>query len=788
MLKNPYNRKTIAMNNALNAPKAKGQVYELPLDDYFKLTESEQLAALVASIRKEESRDERRKLKGNLPFRCPHYFRFRNNHRAQDAILSDQFTFQTCVDIDNVEQVEPALSRAYILDKEEGGQWQGMLLHVERSASGKLHLDIRLPLGMTIREAQEAYTKALGIDFDEGCCTPERMIYITDASSQLYTSDGWYAHLSDEETAKRRKAYTDRGLCIDGRSMSPKLGDDRGLNKGLSDDRSDPQPPNLGGSNYPTEYSGIPYSYIVEELTDQMGGVPEHGSRNSFIYSMACHLRHICNEDAGWIKQVMPNFGEAQERVNATIDSACRRSQTQNMGEKLKTAIMLARKRVSMENGQDTESMMRQPEMPQRLPAVMRLVTSKAPRGYWPAIMNTSLTAFATYTGGLKAEYWDGTLKELTQISGVVAPMSIGKSSIKEPIRHILRPIEQRDQTARQKERQWADDTNTRGANKEKPERPKDICIQIVDSDMTNAAFTQRLDDAERSGNKALFTIMDEIEQLRKVSGGSVREVSEIIRRDFDTDKYGQERVSSLSVKARTTLRWNVVFSTTPNTAKMFFTPNIDNGTYSRIDLSTIVREDLDHRPRFKSYDEVFDKRLAVYQARLESAKGTIVCQQAKKLIERLLDRAEERALMMGNSTYEQLSYRAADIAFRKAILLYIMNGQKWSREIEDFTTWTFDYNLWVKMCLLGEETSSKLAQDSRILKPGIPCLLEQLGDSFTKQEFDVLYRSQCSNGSNVSKAANTLRSKWKTRGWIREDANQKVFYKTEEYYNKHVA
>ena len=366
--------------------------------------------------------------------------------------------------------------------------------------------------------------------------------------------------------------------------------------------------------------------------------------------------------------------------------------------------------------------------------------------------------------------------------------MSIGKSSIKEPIRHILRPIEERDQMARQKERQWADDTNTRGANKEKPERPKDICIQIVDSDMTNAAFTQRLDDAERSGNKALFTIMDEIEQLRKVSGGSVREVSEIIRRDFDTDKYGQERVSSLSVKARTTLRWNVVFSTTPNTAKMFFTPNIDNGTYSRIDLSTIVREDLDHRPRFKSYDEAFDKRLAVYQARLESAKGTIVCQQAKKHIERLLDRAEERALMMGNSTYEQLSYRAADIAFRKAILLYIMNGQKWSKEIEDFTTWTFDYNLWVKMCLLGEETSSKLAQDSRILKPGIPCLLEQLGDSFTKQEFDVLYRSQCSNASNFSKAASSLRSQWKLRGWIKEDTAQKIFYKTEEYYSKHVA
>ena len=764
--------KSIAMNRKVNAPK--GQVFEMNLDEFFNVTETDEVASLITKIRQTEDKDERRRLKGMLPFRCPHYFRFRNDHRAQDSILSDQFTFQTCVDIDDVEQVEPALSRAYLLNNTEG-EWKDMLLHVERSASGKLHLDIRIPVVMTIREAQEAYCKALGIDFDEDCCTPERMIYITDADSQLYTSDEWYAHLSDGEIAKRQKAYTDRGLTIDGRELK--------IQPGTAEEKISL------GSNFPTDYNRIPYSYIVEELTDQMGGVPEHGSRNSFIYSMACHLRHICNEDAQWIKQVMPNFGEAQERVNATIDSACRRSQAQNMSEKLKAAILLARKRVNMENGQDENSLMRQPEMPAHLPAVIRLVTSKAPRGYWPAIANTSLAAFATYTGGVKAEFWDGTTRELTQICCLAAPMSIGKSCIKEPINHILRPIEERDRLARQKERQWAEETNTRGANKEKPERPKDICVQIVDSDMTNAAFTQRLDDAERCGNKALFTIMDEMEQLRKVCGGNSSEVSEIIRRDFDTDKYGQERVGSQSVKARTTMRWNVVFSTTPNTAKMYFGGNIDNGTFSRIDLSTIVREDLDRRPKFKAYDEAFDKKLSIYQARLESTKGTIVCQQAKRHIERLLDRAEERALMMGNESYKQLSYRAADIVFRKAILLYIMNGKKWNKEIEDFVTWTFDYNLWVKMCLLGEETTIKLAHDNRVMKPGVPCLLEQLGDSFTKQEFDVLYRSQATTGcSNLSKAASTLRSQWKSRGWIKEDTEQKLFYKTEEYYNKHVA
>ena len=769
---------SIAMNSKVNGQK--GQVFEMTLEAYINVTKSAEVKRLIAGIRQTEDKDERRKLKSQLPFRCPHYFRFANNHRAQNEILSDEFTFQTCVDIDDMAQVEPALSRAYLLNNAEG-EWKDMLLHVERSASGKLHLDIRIPVGMTIREAQEAYCKALGIDFDEDCCTPERMIYITDEDSQLYTSEGWYAHLSDSEIQIRQKAYTDRGLGVDGRCLKREELIVKSEENTTAAERAT--------ANYPTDYDGIPYAYIVEELTDQLGGVPAHGSRNTFIFSMACQLRHICNDDAQWIAQVLPNFGEAQERVNSSIESACRRSQIQVMGKKLQAAILLARKRVNMEKGVDENSLLHQPQMPERLPAPMRLITSKAPRGYWPAIMNTSFAAFATYMGGVKAEYWDGTQRELTQICCLAAPMSSGKSCIKEPISRILRPIEERDQLARQKEREWADDTNTRSANKEKPERPKDICVQIVDSDMTNAAFTQRLDDAERCGNKALFTIMDEMEQLQKVCGGNTSEVSQIIRRDFDTDKYGQERVGAQSVKARTTMRWNVVFSTTPNTAKMYFGGNIDNGTFSRVDLSTIVKEELERRPKFKAYDEAFDKKLMVFLARLESAKGIIVCQQAKKHVEHLIDCAEDRALMMGNDSYRDLSYRAADIAFRKAILLYVMNGMKWSKEIEEFVTWTFNYNLWVKMCLLGEEAAQKLAQDNRVMKPGVPCLLEQLGDSFTKQEFDVLYRAQCNTGcSNVGKASSTLRSKWKSRGWIAEDAEQHIFYKTEEYYKKHTA
>ena len=766
------NRK-IAMNQTLNNPKAKGLVTEQPLENYFELTKSEELAKLVVAIRFEQDHGKRRELKANLPIRCPHYFRFKDNHRSQPNIIPEAFTFQTCVDIDNKEQVEGALERAYLINSEEG-QWKDMLLHAEYSASGKLHLDIRIPVGMTIKEAQTAYCKALDIDFDEDCCTPERMIYITDESSQLFTAPDWYAELPEEEVAERRKAYLDRGLTIDGReTASTELRIEPSGNESKS-----------RLVDYPKDYMGIPYEYITDELADQLGGIPVHGSRNSFIYSMACHLRHICNDDPEWIKQVLPTYGENSKRVSQTIESACRRQQTTTMPQKLQAALQLARNRVNIEKGESTDSLMRQPQMPERLPAPIRLCVSKAPKGYQPAIANSIFPAFATYTGGVEAEYWDNTLMELTLISGLVAGMSVGKSSIKEPINHILKPIAERDKLARAKEKDWAEATNTTGANCDKPERPKDISVQIVDADMTNAALCQRMEDAERAGNKALFTRMDEVEQLKKVAGGSTSEVTQILRRDFDGDDYGQERVGSQSVKARTKMRWNLVFSTTPGTALKTFGGNIDNGTFSRLNICTIVKEDVERRPKFGRYDEAFDKKLTQYQARLESAKGIIVCPQAKKLAEKLLDRAEERALMMGNETFTQLSYRAVAIAFRKSILLYIMCGMKWSKEIEDFITWTFDYDMWCKMCLMGNIIKEKLERDSKIMKPGLPCMLEQLGDTFTREEYNVLERAEC---PNIKQRGNLL-SKWKSRGWIEQNTELNIFVKTQEYYQKHAA
>ena len=413
--------KIIAMNRKVRP--SMGQVFEHTLEEYVEVTQSDAVASLINQIRATDDDNERRKLKSQLPFRCPHYFRFRDNHRAQNAILPEEFTFQTCVDIDDVNQVVKALERAYHINNMEG-TWKGLLLHAEYSASKKLHLDIRIPVGMTIEEAQKAYTEALDVDFDADCCSPERMIYITDAASQLYTSAEWQTRLTDEEIALRRKAYEERGLTIDGRGQKPQP-----VNEDSAD--SDDNDTADNGGIFPAEYNGIPYTMIVEELADQLGGAPEHGNRNDFIFLMSCHLRHVCNDNPQWIRSILPDYGEEHERVTETIRNACKRKQMAVITTKMKLTLDLCRRRQNMELGKARKALMKEPEMPKTLPAPIRIAISKVPEHCRPAMAHAIFPAWAIRTGGLKFEYADNSEMEATMMNVLVAPMSTGKSCIK---------------------------------------------------------------------------------------------------------------------------------------------------------------------------------------------------------------------------------------------------------------------------------------------------------------------------------------------------------------------
>lgn len=759
---------------------SKGQVFEKSLEEYVNVTKSDEVTSLINRIRQTEDKEERRRLKGQLPFRCPHYFRFANDHRSQDSILPEEFTFQTCVDIDDASQVEKALACAYNLDKEEGGEWQGMLLHAEYSASKKLHLDIRIPVGMTIEEAQRAYTKALGVDFDADCCSPERMIYITDEASQLYTSDQWQARLSDEEIALRRKAYEDRGLCIDGRknvnlNVNLNLNDNENVNDNLDDYQDE---------NYPDEYEQIPYSMIVEVLVQLMGGKPAHGSRNRFIYALACQLRHVCNDDPKWIRKIMPDFGENHDRVTKTIESACNRKQTPVMSELMEKTLKLCRQRLGLDeknDRNDKNALMREPQMPEKLPIPVRLAISKVPDHCRAALAHAIFPAWAVRMGGVKLEYADNSEMEATMMNVLVAPMATGKSCIKKPIDSCMKDIVARDNESREREQQWKEDQNSKAANRKGIERPKDICIQVVDSDMTNAAFTQRLADAERAGHKCLYTRMDEVEMLSKMAGGSSKEmVNRIICRNFDTDMYGQERVGAQSITARAPIRWCWNASTTPASAMRFFRKNVNDGTVSRLNFCTIPEiEDNGEIPIYKRYDEKYEMQLMPYMQMLDAANGLIVCQPAKKLARELCKLAVDRAILCDDEGYRIMARRAAVIAFRKACILYVMHGYKWSREIEDFCRWSFDYDMWVKMSLFSESLGEDLDKEKQVIRGGLPNMLDQLQDTFTR---DDVYHLRVIMGKKNPNPKDQI-AQWKKRGFITWDESMQKYHKTQKYF-----
>ena len=779
----------IAMNRKVRAPK--GQVFEHRLEEFVNVTKTDEVTSLINQIRATEDKDERRQLKGMLPFRCPHYFRFRDNHRAQDSILPEEFTFQTCVDIDDEEQVEPALSRAYLLNNMEGGQWQGMLLHAEYSASKKLHLDIRIPVGMTIEEAQRAYTKALGVDFDADCCSPERMIYITDADSQLYTAEEWQVRLSDEEIALRCEAYAKRGLTIDGRegktpSNIPCLGGE--TNAVVTPPKQEGQGEVFQGEVFPTEYNGIPYAVIVEELADQMGGAPEHGNRNDFIFAMSCHLRHICNDDPRWIRSILPDYGEQHERVTETIQNACKRKQSGAMSQKMVLTLDLCRRRLNMEQGKNREALTKEPVMPRRLPAPVRIAISKVPDHCRAAMAHAIFPAWATRMGGVRLEYADNSEMEATLMNVLVAPMATGKSCIKKPIDICLKDIIARDALCRQQEQEWKDEQNSKSANKKGTLRPTDICIQVVDSDMTNAAFTQRLADAERAGHKCLYTRMDEVEMLSKLAGGSSKEmVSRIVCRNFDTDMYGQERVGALSVTARAPMRWCWNASTTPATAIRFFRKNVNDGTVSRLNFCTIPEtEDNGEIPVYKRYDEKYEQQMMAYLGLLDEAKdkGIIVCQQAKKMASELCKLGVERAALFDDDGYRILARRGAVIAFRKACILYVMNGCKWSRDIEDFCRWSFDYDMWCKMSLFSEALGEDMEIERQVARGGMANMLDLLPDEFTREECRSMRIQQGKKNPNPKDQL----GQWTKRGFISYDEVTRKYYKTQKYLSSRAA
>ena len=801
----------IAMNPNRNANM--GQIATYLLDYYTELTKQSWLSNLVGQIRdltakqnlmgEEQKQTEAYKqldrqisaLKKQLPFRSPHYFHFLDDHRAQKSIDPEAFTFQTTVDIDNPEEVEGAVKRALLLNgmfdesqekaareqmftADEIELWKGKVLHVERSARNKAHIDIRIPIGMTIAEAQSAFCKLIHATEDPSCVTPERIIFITDDASQIYTADDWYKHLDKEAVAEYREAYRKRGLDIDGRPMDIDSAPTVDFQPVESEEEKTGKTANT--VQYEQTYDGVPYEEIVKSLVDLMGGAPAHGNRNNFIYREACLLRYICNSEAAWIKQVIEIFGEDEAKAFASVESACKVAQSSEMPQLVKQAVELARKNHLAKQATEKAGIYAEvpPQLPAKLPKLIKLLTSKVPDDFKAPVAMAVFPPLAAHLKGVNFRYIDNQVHEAAMMNLLVAPMSSGKSAVNGPINSIIEDLVQMDKVNRQKEQEWKDEVNTMGDNKKKPVRPEDICIRIVSPDLTRAAYIQRLDDVQKAGDAYLYCKMDEVDMLKKFN-----DPSQLIRLCWDNSEDGQERVGTKSVTARvkTRFNWNAS-STIAVTQKFFSVREVADGAVSRLSLATIIRPDFAPRPEVGSYDAQFKSQLSPYIQQLNAASGFKECRKARQLIERLENEIMEMAQLAYNKPYAEFAKRGLANGFRRAMVLYLANGEKWEKAIEDFIVWSVKYDLWCKMRFFGNQMQEAIDADNRSIyhASGVSNLLLFVHDTFDKAEIQEV----CMVHGTKTKLA-VLLCTWKKRGFIVKNEDG-TFSKTAKFIGKY--
>ena len=530
---------------------------------------------------------------------------------------------------------------------------------------------------------------------------------------------------------------------------------------------------------FPTEYQGIPYKNLVDKLIVLLGGEPEHGSRNTFIFTLACYLRYLCDDNAAWIKQIIPTFGEEQQRAFSTVDSACNRKQSHRMPSIVRNAIRLVQEadsKAKADGNFDDEDFgdIHNPEsyfynihqMPQKLPKLIKLLISKTPAIYQPAVSQAVFPPLAAHLCQTRFLYIDNVEHEATLMQILCAPTGSGKESISQPINRIMADIRKRDAEQRERERLWKDECNSKGANKDKRERPAGLVIQEVNIDMTNPAFVLRMKEAD---NHFLYAKINEL-NLFDALKGKTNQQFRIMELAFDLGNYGQDRVGTQSVTETVKVRFNWNACCTPKKCRDYFRRVVTDGPISRISFATIERRPCGSEiPVYGTYDAAFDEELRPYIENLVKARGLVNCPQALRLARKLVEENAEFARLSQNYVFENLSFRANVIAYLKACVLYVANGMKWEKSIEDFIRWSERYDLWCKLKLFGQmiyEADNDRSDSPKTAPRGPKNMLLLLPDEFTFEDYIKLRRSQGFEDTSLRNAKCAI-NQWIYRNYV---------------------
>ena len=763
----------------------KGSVSSQPLSVYDKTIAYPWMADLVAAIR--GGNDE---LKKQLPFRCAHYYQFRDNRRSQKNAVPESFLFQTTIDVDDKEYVDKAIEKARELNCSDT-IWNGALLHLEYSARKKLHIDIRMPVGMTIEETQRAYCEALGVPYDESCITPERMLFITDKESEIYRSPHWYEVLPQEELRRRRQAYLDRGLAIDGRIQQgtqpkplniqhsklntqqnvqdhrlPGSDSHHAVSSGSAIQPAQPcdsnaaHAGNLGSAGgyqipdgLPTSGTASEKSLIAFDLFTESAGlknvnIDTEGSRHSSLLAImsAGASRVMSEEELRRVVAVkMPSFAQERDCQQLIHDfyekygdssKPFSRDVIRINAQAEKQATLLT-PNSSLQTPNCEDDYPAPPEMPKKLPKLVELLVSQTPDVYKPAVAHAIFPPLATHLCRTYFNYIDNVEHEATLMCCLLAGTGAGKNCVQMPINLIMEDIRKRDKDNLKREKEWKDEVTRKGANKDKRKRPENLVIQEIDADMTNPAFVMRTAEAQEH---FLYTALNEIDQFDNLRGIGNQQFR-IMCLAFDPgNQYGQTRVGTQSVTERVTIRFNWNASTTINKGIRYFSKVLTDGPISRINFCTIPEREIGaEMPVYGTYDDTFRENLKPYIEHLNMASGTINCPEAFALAQKLKEENADFARMSQDRVYENLSFRANVIAYLKACVLYVANGCQWESEIEEFVRWSEQYDLYCKMRFFRDAIVKAEQEGVKSSKRGPSNMLQLLPNEFSYQQAEQL-------------------------------------------------
>ena len=760
----------IALNTRLTKEQTRAFIKECPLQDYDALTRKPRLAQQAERINQTLDEEEQRRLKSWLPFRCPHYTRFRDDYRDREHIVAESFTWQTCIDIDDPDKVEQANMMSEKLDIEAGGEWQGLMLHKEYSIRRKLHIDIRLPLGMTVPEAQRAYCKALGMPeaCDTTCFTPERFIYISPADFEIYRADGWYAQLSEEEITQRRKAYTDRGLSIDGRTEDGSYYDpgDEDAPANVTTSNVPEVPAEKVETRYPQEFKGVPYTSIISEYWRRTGGEPSEGERNKRLHQLAANLRAICDNNEDWLLEVMPRFGLSEAEMKSIIHSACKEP---TKGSRLMDQIVSALEiGISSNEVEDAEAVAEETGVKvnvKALPAGLRESLTGVPVSMHMPVLCSLMPLAAAYADQVEVRYCDGEMQKLGMMSIIYGEQASGKSVCKHAVNIWKRQFDEEDALARKREDEWKDRKKSRKANEKAPEDPK-VLIRVVPVTVSCSTLLKRMKNAN---GHTLFSFGEELDTLRKTNGaGSWSSKYDIYRLAFDPidSEWGQDYNSDQAESGVVKVAYNwSMLGTSGAVKKCFKGDNVENGLSSRILLAEMPDTSFAKMPRYGRRSAEDEARIQEAVTRLRAYSGYVDTPRLRKTIDQWVEQQRVIALKDIDHVKDIYRRRAAVIGFRCGVIFHLLSGcSKESKACLDFALMMAEYCLSQQIKVFGQALQNQYvdAQTECQRYGENNSIFDQLPPTFTADDLAALKRSSVSRNTIIK-----IISRWNRDGWV---------------------